>query len=86
MPTLEIPVERFFGNVTHQNLHDCGLNPFAVQLLGESLTRNPLPENVDFAPFSFVFLGVRMSFEKVGPPEAPANDEPAENQKENPAV
>jgi len=37
-----------FNNVSLQLLHDCGLNPFAVQLLAESYADHPDPKPVKF--------------------------------------
>lgn len=37
-----------FNNVTLQMLADCGLNPFAVQLLAESYAKHPDPKPVQF--------------------------------------
>lgn len=34
--------------VSHQLLSDCGINPFAVQLLAESIMRHPNPKPVRF--------------------------------------
>jgi hypothetical protein len=47
--------------VTLQELSDCGLNPFAVKLLAESVTRHPRPRSVcfEFGDWKF-FLGVNM--------------------------
>jgi hypothetical protein len=42
--------------VSMQELSDCGLNPFAVQLLYESFSRHPRP-----VPVTFLFRGVRFS-------------------------
>jgi len=47
--------------VTLQQMGDCGLNPFAVQLLAESYSSHPHPK-----PVSFVFRGVKISLELVG--------------------
>jgi hypothetical protein len=45
--------------VTLQELSDCGLNPFAVQLLAQSLTTHPRPRSVcfRFGEWKF-FLGI----------------------------
>lgn len=37
-----------FKNVSLQLLADCGLNPFAVQLLAESYAKHPSPTPVQF--------------------------------------
>ena len=42
--------------VTLQELSDCGINPFAVQLLVESYSFHP-----DVKPITFTFRGVKIS-------------------------
>ena len=51
--------------LTEQDLHDRGLNPFAVKLVQESLNRDPAKAAVfrDLGPLRFIFQGVRFTLE-----------------------
>lgn len=64
-----------YPQVTLQQIHDVGLNPFAVQMLAESYALHPNPQ-----PIAFRFEGEKNGkpirvFVRLDP-EDPANKEP----------
>lgn len=68
-------VTQEIDNVTMQQLHDVGLNPFAVQLLVESYAAPTRVIDGELKPLTFVWRGVEVTLEvHVPPPGEPMPD------------